>query len=744
MRKTTISDDDDDDDFDRPSPLLQTQRFTKSGTVGTKNFHTIQTKSKHNEGTNLNLNLNGVNDDNDKDSLNDSDDDTSTKTGRSSSSLTTSQSTPKPKERSFLKKDTEKPKVKPRHTGISDDDDDDDDDNERNVFGKTKTEPSPRHQILSLREEEERNQSFMKTFTHEKKRQSPTDIFSTDRISVIQKDRTKFSNDHDNKKRIDSDDENLTNRQSKHKDFIKSRHSSTSSEQSQTQKPSSRSKGIIDQSDNDDDFLKKQSQRQSFKKEKQSSHDSVQDTDSNVIQHQLSSSRPGSASKKEIDSARRSSYCEDQDSVIPSTTTINQKPQSRPTSAKSNTTRQQTQSAIDMVTSANVPPTLDPLTSNNEALAAVLQPPPSPPPRSSARLPPRPKSNLNKTTTIGGINKKQTFKIPSRYQEITSRVDTGRASTSTIDLTRSIERALQKELKSQTLPRPQSARSRKLSATSNHNRSQRRRSSSAYEHVQPRVNTNRSINFDELDTSKLRNDSSQTIKDAVYLEWLKNKEDKRKVEKEELKHWQEEKSKLVDKSTVERKIRQEAQKLERWRQEKEKEIIEKKRIENELKRKQEEQEKQKQKQKIDDAKVGFEDWKIHKEEHLKEQIKERNDKKAEIEQRQEEKQKKVFEAEKAYEKWTNKKKEQTKKFNETHKHVRGDQLKKLRENEETKFLSAQEAYEKWLQDKDKYEIEEKLNTKRRNSLTNKQQQQQVPFLPGGSQKNTGQIRHNVW
>lgn len=157
-----------------------------------------------------------------------------------------------------------------------------------------------------------------------------------------------------------------------------------------------------------------------------------------------------------------------------------------------------------------------------------------------------------------------------------------------MDLKQSFERAFQKELHSKTLPRPQSARSRTHSASSNNSGSRRRRSSSAYEHVQPRVNTNRSINFDELDTSRLRNDSSQSIKDAVYLEWLKNKEEKRKEEKEQLKRWEEEKNKLIDKNRVERQVQQNMQNLDRWRQEKEKEIIKKKLEEQKLKREQEE------------------------------------------------------------------------------------------------------------------------------------------------------------
>jgi hypothetical protein len=99
-----------------------------------------------------------------------------------------------------------------------------------------------------------------------------------------------------------------------------------------------------------------------------------------------------------------------------------------------------------------------------------------------------------------------------------------------MDLTRSIEREFNKAVKSQTLPRPQSARVRNHSANSNSSeRQRRRRSSSAYEHVKPRVNTNLSINFDELNTSQMRAESSQSIKDTVYLEWAKTKEDQKKL-----------------------------------------------------------------------------------------------------------------------------------------------------------------------------------------------------------------------
>jgi len=89
----------------------------------------------------------------------------------------------------------------------------------------------------------------------------------------------------------------------------------------------------------------------------------------------------------------------------------------------------------------------------------------------------------------------------------------------------------------------------------------------------------------------------------------------------------------------------------------------------------------------------------------------------------------------------NKKSKQIKKKDETKKTTQEDQLKKIREEEETKFVSAQEAYEKWLKEKEKYDTEN-INQQRRSSLSAKQQQ--VPFLPGGSQKNTGKVRHVVW
>ena len=89
--------------------------------------------------------------------------------------------------------------------------------------------------------------------------------------------------------------------------------------------------------------------------------------------------------------------------------------------------------------------------------------------------------------------------------------------------------------------------------------------------------------------------------------------------------------------------------------------------------------------------------------------------------------------------------EKSKKIKENHatkKTARDEQLKTIRHEEEKKFVSAQEAYEKWLNDKEKYEIDDKIRTQRRNSLS--AQQPQVPFLPGGAQKNTGKVRHVVW
>jgi hypothetical protein len=266
MKKILGSDDDDDDDdLDRPSPLLQTQRFTKSGTIGTKDLKMTPSKPRHQEISSLKIDLKRIND-NDDDSLNDSDDDTNTKTGRSTSSATTSQLTPKPKERSFLRTNTEKPIIQPRRIDIDDDD--------RNVFGQTTMKPSPRHQISTLREDEEKHQSFMQDFRNVKKRQSPTDLFQTDHKSDSPRNNRRFTNDHEDKRQNDSDEEIFSNKQTKPNNFQKSRHSPTHSDRSQSRKNSNRSKEGIDQSDSDDnEHFNKQSTRQDYRQQRQSMHD---------------------------------------------------------------------------------------------------------------------------------------------------------------------------------------------------------------------------------------------------------------------------------------------------------------------------------------------------------------------------------------------------------------------------------------------------------------------------------------
>lgn len=299
-----------------------------------------------------------------------------------------------------------------------------------------------------------------------------------------------------------------------------------------------------------------------------------------------------------MEPGRRSSFIEDRETVIPST--IDQKTPSRPTSAKTHTTRQHTQSAIDDVISANAPHTFDPLTSNNEALADTLRPsdPPVPPPRPSAQLPPRPKQSLHSTTTIRSAKDKKTkYKIPRQYQHVGASVDTGRRPTTDNDVKASVAREMRKEMKSLTLTRPQSARIRQMSASSTMSESRRRRSSSAYENVKPRVNTNLSINFDELNTSQMRAESSQSIKDGVYLEWLKAKEDQRKFDKEELKRQKEEIDKRLNKNQIEGKIRQQVQNLETWRRTKDDELRKKRQEERALIHEAEEKKKQHEEQK---------------------------------------------------------------------------------------------------------------------------------------------------
>jgi hypothetical protein len=95
----------------------------------------------------------------------------------------------------------------------------------------------------------------------------------------------------------------------------------------------------------------------------------------------------------------------------------------------------------------------------------------------------------------------------------------------------------------------------------------------------------------------MRADSSQSIKDGVYLDWLKTKEEQRRFEKEESKRWKEAKSKTVDKSVLERKITQDAQNLERWRQEREEQMKKKRQEQLEIQREQRETKKREQQQK---------------------------------------------------------------------------------------------------------------------------------------------------
>ena len=96
----------------------------------------------------------------------------------------------------------------------------------------------------------------------------------------------------------------------------------------------------------------------------------------------------------------------------------------------------------------------------------------------------------------------------------------------------------------------------------------------------------------------MRADSSQSIKDGVYFEWLKAKEEQRRFEKDELKRQKEETTKLVDKSQIERKIHQNAQNLMRWRQERDEELKKKKREEKQLQHQEMEHKKHEHQKKI--------------------------------------------------------------------------------------------------------------------------------------------------
>ncbi len=281
------------------------------------------------------------------------------------------------------------------------------------------------------------------------------------------------------------------------------------------------------------------------------------------------------ADKKETKSVRHSSYGENQNAIIPSL--INKKSQT-----KSNKT-----SAI------HTPSTLDTVTSSNKAFATSLQP-------STRPRPSRFKAKLNPTTTIEDIHKKEKPKIPSRYKDITSRVDVGQTPVASMDLSQSIERAVDKAIKSQTLLRPQITRVKKQPVSNNNNEYPQPGLPSLYNHIQARVNSNPSINLEELNTSQMQTNSSPSSKGGVYLEWLKTKEEQKKLEREKLKRRQEEIVKSIDKSTLERKIYQDAQNLDRWRQEKTEQMKQKRQEELELKRQQEENEMREleQKQKV--------------------------------------------------------------------------------------------------------------------------------------------------
>lgn len=253
--------DDDDDDSRRPSPLSQTQRFIKSGNTGSKDLKTTFSKPKYNEVPISKLNLTSVN----GNSSSDLDDDTTSKTGRSTSSATPSQLTPKPRERSFLRGNTDKPKVQPRRSGIDDDDD-------RNVFGQTTMKPSPRHHISTLREDEERDQSFAQGFRDERKRKSPTDMFITDSRPRPTVNSRKFHSDQS-----DSDDPSSHNKPGKSKTSHKSPHSPTDHIKPSSRKSSTRSKGESDRSDEEDtENSNRRFTRQDYTKKRSSNHDLAQ------------------------------------------------------------------------------------------------------------------------------------------------------------------------------------------------------------------------------------------------------------------------------------------------------------------------------------------------------------------------------------------------------------------------------------------------------------------------------------
>lgn len=259
----------DEEDSDRPSPLFQTPRFSKSAQFAPKDVRSTQAKSKHDDRADMNINLHRFNrGDDDDDSLNDSEDDTNTRTGRSTSSGTTSQLTPKPKERSYLKTDSTKPTAKPRHLSVDDD--------ERNVFGQGTIKPSPRRPITTLREDENENLSFASKFSGDKRRQSPTDIFNSNARFDSRKNTRRPSNDRDDDDDgSDSDGNSHSQKLSRQNDSRKGRHSPIESELSKARRDSHRSRDDSDDEDkrsnpsNSNQFVRK---RQSVPEQPQVSH----------------------------------------------------------------------------------------------------------------------------------------------------------------------------------------------------------------------------------------------------------------------------------------------------------------------------------------------------------------------------------------------------------------------------------------------------------------------------------------
>lgn len=102
-----------------------------------------------------------------------------------------------------------------------------------------------------------------------------------------------------------------------------------------------------------------------------------------------------------------------------------------------------------------------------------------------------------------------------------------------------------------------------------------------------------------------------------------------------------------------------------------------------------------------------------------------------------------MDSQKKCQEWKMNKEKSIGKTEEEKKKIREEQIKQIHQEKETRFVNAQDAYEKWLKQKDESEEQDKLSRSRRNSL-NSSRTQPAPFLPGGSQRNTGRVRHVVW